>query len=955
MYAIFAIMHIQLSIVSSIIVCYNTSECIGTAFNTNQGVTGLGYNSVSGKSTSITVPSAMAFVSCEGAFSCYEISFIDSIGTVNCHGTHSCGNVSGSSSFIKVYSSGSLEYLSCLGSNSCQYSNLRATGNSKLYCSGDQSCAYSTIEQSYDITASGAYSLLYATIDSTGALGNVMDVNLEGYASGFGATITCQPSDTCNINCLTANACHMMYVNCMGVNGSNCNIGKYSNSSMEPIMDMNNFNDSAFHLLYNSNLLTKYNNEQCNQPMSTTYDIYYNAELQNVIIDTDICCRGSSSCTSANTIKINKSIDNIIVCSGKSTCSPDVTINNHMGPIFCEGYRACWRGNIITTNNVYCSGKQSCQEANISNVKNLFCSADRSCIDTTIRNASVIYFLGVSSGYNTNIYCNNSCLILCGSRYACQSSTVYCHTNCTILCEPEYLCPIIITTNPTVNPTNEPTIEPTTSDGIQTTNYTNIDGLKIIISFEYVAETNSTNDIVENLENITFSVLDRIISQQTLQNCSIEITLSSLDVYVNITHFTNFSFSNIETNIYYSCEQSITRNLILTIYDNLFDYFINNTHSSTYIIIHKTTFVVVTQIIVITETTSITNVSISTTERISSEFDWFYENLIFIIAGVTISAFCIFILILYCYCGNRKNQHINENVEPIVISNAMVILVAIGTYDRNPAASEIGDDYYLEDLQVGPDIQNLYKLFGPNHLNYTIYPHSNVQPPKLRWTQTEIVDLLKKRSKELNANIDNKFDGLIVVFSGHGMSDHIITSDYKLMAKNALHRMFTTYYKKSRELPRIHICDCCHGDYQHGKSKYQPDEIDEKDEIGKNFQMDDIKQSEEANDNAVIWAENTIHPDYRLVEINAADAGFQSRLNTVYGSYMIYEFVKKTIQDLTVSAHSENQKYIYQIFDEIELDLQNKGKQHIKTNYNDKTRYIKLKRNVNVMKGLETE
>ena len=114
----------------------------------------------------------------------------------------------------------------------------------------------------------------------------------------------------------------------------------------------------------------------------------------------------------------------------------------------------------------------------------------------------------------------------------------------------------------------------------------------------------------------------------------------------------------------------------------------------------------------------------------------------------------------------------------------------------------------------------MVKLFGET-LNYEIYPKYDIMDHiKQRWTQTEIMDLLKKQANDLednvfeydkNDNINNGYDGLIVIISCHGIKNYIISSDYYKIDKTALHRQFSFNHPKSRNIPRLFVFDCCDG------------------------------------------------------------------------------------------------------------------------------------------------
>ncbi len=62
------------------------------------------------------------------------------------------------------------------------------------------------------------------------------------------------------------------------------------------------------------------------------------------------------------------------------------------------------------------------------------------------------------------------------------------------------------------------------------------------------------------------------------------------------------------------------------------------------------------------------------------------------------------------------------------------------------------------------------------------------------------IEELKKKAKDFDPN---KYDGLIVAISCHGLNSNICTSDYKLIEKAAIHRIFTSEYPKVREVPRF--------------------------------------------------------------------------------------------------------------------------------------------------------
>lgn len=52
----------------------------------------------------------------------------------------------------------------------------------------------------------------------------------------------------------------------------------------------------------------------------------------------------------------------------------------------------------------------------------------------------------------------------------------------------------------------------------------------------------------------------------------------------------------------------------------------------------------------------------------------------------------------------------------------------------------------------------------------------------------------------MDEDIELKYDGLIVYISGHGIEDHIITSDWKAIQKSVLHGIISMYNPKLRKI-----------------------------------------------------------------------------------------------------------------------------------------------------------
>eukprot|EP01084_Bolivina_argentea_P000776 1431_1 len=294
------------------------------------------------------------------------------------------------------------------------------------------------------------------------------------------------------------------------------------------------------------------------------------------------------------------------------------------------------------------------------------------------------------------------------------------------------------------------------------------------------------------------------------------------------------------------------------------------------------------------------------------------ETWVFVLIGIIVLIIVVSLLIFVVY---RKNK-----IDGIFIKNPMVILLAIGDYDNEPQDSDING--LLQDLNVDTDIRNLLTLFK-DKLNYQTFPIYNEPIIRLHWTQDELMELLEKQSEIFSDNLEgdskNKFDSLIVAISCHGITANILTSDYKTIDKNVIHRIFSSYHPAAREVPRIIIYDCCDGDEEVRAM--------EENEIGKHYGIERINVSD-----TPLWARYTENPDCKLVTIHASNMGFQSKMNH-NGSYLITKFVQKTIDGL--KRKENNQPFLHNIFDEIQDEL-GKNKQLPICTYNNNTRYIKF-------------
>eukprot|EP01084_Bolivina_argentea_P054548 100035_1 len=312
---------------------------------------------------------------------------------------------------------------------------------------------------------------------------------------------------------------------------------------------------------------------------------------------------------------------------------------------------------------------------------------------------------------------------------------------------------------------------------------------------------------------------------------------------------------------------------------------------------------------------------------------------------------CVLLIIIFAFIISfilyRQKVKRKQEIQIIPVTNPMIITIGIGDY--------LNDDIW-PGLNVDIDIANLAMLFQ-DELHYQVYPpFSNRRNVKLEWNQKDLILYLFQKAKHFN---ESNHDGLVVVITGHGIKDYVITSDGKATSKTAIHRIFSYYYPDKRDTPRLFIFDTCSGEHQKNTDiRRQSQEIisitDNDFEESKNDDVDEIdklRRDHTINGKVInlefienlsksdAWNQNEHNPDYKLCTVFASNQGYQAKMNTVMGSYLTAEFVKKMITNITVS---KNKYFLFNILDEIQAELHSKGKQLGVNTYNNNTRYIKF-------------
>ena len=290
----------------------------------------------------------------------------------------------------------------------------------------------------------------------------------------------------------------------------------------------------------------------------------------------------------------------------------------------------------------------------------------------------------------------------------------------------------------------------------------------------------------------------------------------------------------------------------------------------------------------------------------------------------------------------------------MIIKNAMIVPVCIGSYDDRDNIADAEFNGYVQDLDgISNDIDHCLDLFGTKLLNYDIYPcydDQKVISHKNYWTKSDLINFLRYQADHLEAvcndgGIQYKYDGLVVVISGHGITDQneecVITSDYKLISKLEIHRTFGSK-PGLRNIPRIFLFDCCSGDKDRD-SDWRAESYDDESESSEpeSEAKSDIDHgkgvSDERRDSGK-WYYGENNPDFKLFIINAANKQFQSKMSIATGSYVITQLTQLLMDNIT----DNNKKFLQEILRTIQDYLHNRGKQLIEFTANNGTGYIKF-------------
>ena len=267
------------------------------------------------------------------------------------------------------------------------------------------------------------------------------------------------------------------------------------------------------------------------------------------------------------------------------------------------------------------------------------------------------------------------------------------------------------------------------------------------------------------------------------------------------------------------------------------------------------------------------------------------------------------------------------------------------------ASEEKDIDCALKNLKVEKDAETLRDLC--KFMNWTFTSKGN----KVHWTEKEILAFMQMEIGEMlfTAGGSMKYDGLIVCISCHGVKDRIITSDFKVMEKTAIHRMLSLKYPKLREIPRIFVFDCCNGsDERQNTIRDEQQNIvrDESTEnvpkltgdVSKVIELTEHTKSTSLEDveNMSVnrWTSSTKNPDYNLVLVHAANSGFVAKMN-YKGSYLVYVLARK----IRANVEKRGGMGLAEVLEDVQNLLHDAGRQQTVNQLNNNTRTLVLRKN----------
>ena len=349
---------------------------------------------------------------CRGSFSCSAATKLSSGDNIRCLGARACATIPDID-----YNAGSGQ-IWCYAAQSCSDS---ALSMNTVYCYASSSCSRSTISTPSVIRGYAEYALFNSSVFMNGG-----NVELFGSMAGYGATLECAVSSSCNVWCKGSG--------CIGV------------TLLGDWIKTNSLDNNAQHQLKGNGVIS--NDQACTQ----SFNLYQEYKDQPAIVDQgggSVCCRGHQSCYNVGNITMTTDSLQSLVCSGQSSCQYVDNIQAYSANVICSGWYSCSSATMDSSADIFCSGYYSCQYSIITaKGGSIHCGGFRGCYFASIsvpdsRNVS-IFLSGYRSGSRADIACNEGafCRIICLGAESCGSTiSLECNGHCDVSCNVETGCP----------------------------------------------------------------------------------------------------------------------------------------------------------------------------------------------------------------------------------------------------------------------------------------------------------------------------------------------------------------------------------------------------------------------------------------------------------------------------------------------------------------------------------
>ena len=309
-----------------------------------------------------------------------------------------------------------------------------------------------------------------------------------------------------------------------------------------------------------------------------------------------------------------------------------------------------------------------------------------------------------------------------------------------------------------------------------------------------------------------------------------------------------------------------------------------------------------------------------------------------LIAIVAVSGFVVIVCLfgnIICCILRRKSRQLPTHCPEI--RNAVVVGIGIGQYQR-PATSDVGT---LGNLNVGKDLDSLESFC--TFMGYEFMCSDR----KTEWTKQEIFNYLQEDvgTAFFTAKRRARYDGLLVCISGHGVQDHVVTSDLMYIEKTAICRCICEKYPEFIDIPRIFIFDTC------GGSRERREDIETTDLGMQDSHLavasestigDDVGKSGGSGDGEITVGISQ-DLDRNTAVIHAANKGYQAKMRGDVGSYLLYSFISAIRQDIA----DHTQKGLAELMEDVQNGLHRIGRQQTVNVFDGKMRKLRLKLKVN--------